>query len=112
MSRAGRRVRCAVDAERVFALTGGNPYFVGELVATADAARVPPTVVDAVHRFSDILAGLAARKEAKVTVAHVLDAFGDRAFGALLAVVAIATLFPCEGRVAVFFQWLTAADRI
>ncbi|WP_188743775.1 hypothetical protein [Agromyces bauzanensis] len=48
MSRAGRRVRCAVDAERVFALTGGNPYFVGELVATADAARVPPIVVDAV----------------------------------------------------------------
>lgn len=28
---------------------------------------------------------------------------------ALLAVVAIATLFPCEGRVAVFFEWLTAA---
>ncbi|WP_136708157.1 LuxR family transcriptional regulator [Agromyces sp. H66] len=37
-----------LDAERVFALTGGNPYFVGELVATADAAVVPPTVVDAV----------------------------------------------------------------
>ena len=28
---------------------------------------------------------------------------------ALLAVVAIATLFPCEGRGAVFFEWLTAA---
>ncbi len=27
---------------------------------------------------------------------------------ALLAVVAIATLFPCEGQVAVFFEWLTA----
>ena len=28
---------------------------------------------------------------------------------ALLAVVAIATVFPCEGRGAVFFEWLTAA---
>ncbi|WP_448002598.1 ATP-binding protein [Agromyces bauzanensis] len=37
-----------LDPDRVFALTGGNPYFVSELVATADAARVPPTVVDAV----------------------------------------------------------------
>jgi sodium/bile acid cotransporter 7 len=27
---------------------------------------------------------------------------------ALLAVVAIATIFPCEGQVAVFFEWLTA----
>jgi len=51
-------------------------------------------VVDAVHRFSDILAGLAARKEAKVTVADVLDAFGDRAFGALLAVFAAPLALP------------------
>jgi DNA-binding CsgD family transcriptional regulator/tetratricopeptide (TPR) repeat protein len=37
-----------LDADRVFELTGGNPYFVSELVASADAAHVPPTVVDAV----------------------------------------------------------------
>lgn len=37
-----------LDAARVFAMTEGNPYFVSELVASADAARVPPTVVDAV----------------------------------------------------------------
>jgi hypothetical protein len=51
-------------------------------------------VVDDVHRFSDILAGLAARPHPKVTVADVLDAFGDRAFGALLAVFAAPLALP------------------
>ena len=37
-----------LDAERVFEMTEGNPYFVSELVASADEASVPPTVVDAV----------------------------------------------------------------
>ncbi|HWH97437.1 MAG TPA: AAA family ATPase [Pseudolysinimonas sp.] len=37
-----------LDADRVFAQTSGNPYFVSELVASADAASVPPTVVAAV----------------------------------------------------------------
>lgn len=37
-----------LDPARVFALTRGNPYFVSELVASADAAHVPRTVVDAV----------------------------------------------------------------
>ena len=37
-----------LDADRVYAMTEGNPYFVSELVASADEARVPPTVVDAV----------------------------------------------------------------
>ncbi|MEI5584190.1 MULTISPECIES: ATP-binding protein [unclassified Agromyces] len=37
-----------LDVGRVVALTEGNPYFVSEIVASADAARVPPTVVDAV----------------------------------------------------------------
>ncbi|MEV1131991.1 AAA family ATPase [Agromyces sp. NPDC049794] len=40
--------RTGVDAVRVFALTGGNPYFASELIASADAAVVPRTVVDAV----------------------------------------------------------------
>ncbi|MFE5670025.1 ATP-binding protein [Agromyces sp. NPDC056523] len=37
-----------LDVERVVALTEGNPYFVSEIVASADEVRVPPTVVDAV----------------------------------------------------------------
>ena len=37
-----------LDADRVFEMTEGNPYFVSELVASADEASVPPTVVDAV----------------------------------------------------------------
>lgn len=37
-----------LDADRVYAMTAGNPYFVSELVASADEAGVPPTVVDAV----------------------------------------------------------------
>ncbi|WP_395244521.1 ATP-binding protein [Agromyces sp. MMS24-K17] len=37
-----------LDPARVFALTAGNPYFVGELVSSADAEHVPRTIVDAV----------------------------------------------------------------
>ena len=37
-----------LDAEKAFALTDGNPYFVSELVASAVGSSVPPTVVDAV----------------------------------------------------------------
>ena len=37
-----------LDAEEVYALSDGNPYFVNELVASAVGSSVPPTVVDAV----------------------------------------------------------------
>jgi DNA-binding CsgD family transcriptional regulator len=37
-----------LDAEEVFTLSDGNPYFVSELVASAIGSTVPPTVVDAV----------------------------------------------------------------
>ena len=37
-----------LDADRVYATSAGNPYFVSELVASADDTGVPPTVVDAV----------------------------------------------------------------
>jgi predicted ATPase len=37
-----------LDAEEVFTLSDGNPYFVSELVASAIGSIVPPTVVDAV----------------------------------------------------------------
>ncbi|GIG59726.1 LuxR family transcriptional regulator [Longispora fulva] len=38
----------AVDADEVFAVTAGNPYFVTELLAGGDAAAVPLTIADAV----------------------------------------------------------------
>jgi DNA-binding CsgD family transcriptional regulator/tetratricopeptide (TPR) repeat protein len=38
----------SVDPDRVYALTDGNPYFASEIIASADAAHVPRTVVDAV----------------------------------------------------------------
>lgn len=37
-----------LDAARVYGATDGNPYYVTELIASADEATVPPTVVDAV----------------------------------------------------------------
>ena len=38
----------SLDADEVFALSDGNPYFVSELIASAVGSNVPPTVVDAV----------------------------------------------------------------
>jgi DNA-binding CsgD family transcriptional regulator/energy-coupling factor transporter ATP-binding protein EcfA2 len=37
-----------VDADEVFAMTSGNPFFVTEVLAGGDGGRVPSTVVDAV----------------------------------------------------------------
>ena len=37
-----------VDANDLFALTSGNPFFVHELLASAQGERVPPTIADAV----------------------------------------------------------------
>ena len=37
-----------VDADEVFALTSGNPFFVTEVLAGGDGDRVPSTIVDAV----------------------------------------------------------------
>ncbi len=38
----------SVDAHDLFALTSGNPFFVQELLASAQGERVPPTIADAV----------------------------------------------------------------
>ena len=38
----------SVDAHDLFALTSGNPFFVHELLASAQGERVPPTIADAV----------------------------------------------------------------
>ena len=40
--------RHPADADEVFRLTRGNPFFVTEALATTEAGDVPPTVVDAV----------------------------------------------------------------
>ena len=37
-----------VDVNDLFALTAGNPFFVHELLASAQGERVPPTITDAV----------------------------------------------------------------
>ncbi|MEP6665829.1 MAG: AAA family ATPase [Nocardioidaceae bacterium] len=37
-----------VDPNEVFSVTGGNPFFVQEVLASAPGSSVPPTVVDAV----------------------------------------------------------------
>ncbi|GIE33170.1 LuxR family transcriptional regulator [Actinoplanes italicus] len=39
----------AVDPERVFAVTSGNPFFVTEVLGTGDTDGVPATVTEAVH---------------------------------------------------------------
>ena len=48
---AVRRLSAAagVDADEVFAVTAGNPYFVAEVLAAGDAAAVPLTITDAVQ---------------------------------------------------------------
>src|SRR5689334_1898864 len=38
----------SVDVNDLFALTSGNPFFVHELLASAQGERVPPTIADAV----------------------------------------------------------------
>jgi DNA-binding CsgD family transcriptional regulator/tetratricopeptide (TPR) repeat protein len=38
-----------IDADEIFAVTSGNPYFVAEMLATGDAAAVPATITDAVQ---------------------------------------------------------------
>jgi len=48
---AVRRLSAAfgVDADEVFAVTSGNPYFVAEVLAAGGAAAVPLTIADAVQ---------------------------------------------------------------
>jgi DNA-binding CsgD family transcriptional regulator/energy-coupling factor transporter ATP-binding protein EcfA2 len=44
-----------IDADRVFAATSGNPFFVAEVLASGDVSGVPPTVAEAVRaRLGDL----------------------------------------------------------
>jgi DNA-binding CsgD family transcriptional regulator/tetratricopeptide (TPR) repeat protein len=57
----------SVDAHDLFELTSGNPFFVHELLASAQGERVPPTIADAIlarvrsldHPVQDMLEQLA-----------------------------------------------------
>ncbi|MBB6168220.1 exopolysaccharide biosynthesis protein [Chelatococcus composti] len=56
-----------------------------------------PVVFEAVRprrRFSEVLRELAAFPAERVRVADILDAFGDRAFGALMLVFAVPNVLP------------------
>ena len=45
----------AMDADEVFAVTSGNPFFVSEVLASGDFGGVPPTIAEAVlARLSDL----------------------------------------------------------
>lgn len=50
-----------LDAENVFAMTSGNPFFVAEMLANGDSDRVPSTIIDSVqgrlHRLDALTQG-------------------------------------------------------
>ena len=48
VARRGRRRSPARTATTVYAATGGNPFYVTELLASRDAAELPPSVANAV----------------------------------------------------------------
>jgi hypothetical protein len=54
----------------------------------------PDTDAEPRRRFSEILSDLASRPAAAVSLGDVLDAFGDRAFGALMLVFAAPNMLP------------------
>ncbi|MGR2752702.1 ATP-binding protein [Agromyces arachidis] len=71
-----------VAADRIYALTRGNPYFVSEIIASADADVVPPTVVDAVTGRLRRLAG--AVQDELEQLAVVPSAVDSRLLAALV----------------------------
>jgi hypothetical protein len=54
----------------------------------------PDTDAEPRRRFSEILSDLASRPAATVSLGDVLDAFGDRAFGALMLLFAAPNMLP------------------
>ena len=59
------------------------------------AAVVPPdTDAEPRQRFSEVLNDLARRPTSAISLGNVLDAFGDRAFGALMLVFAAPNMLP------------------
>lgn len=60
----------------------------------ATAARVGAAPHYNGRRFSEVMEALAACDEERISVARILDAFGDRAFGALMLVFAAPNILP------------------
>jgi hypothetical protein len=58
-------------------------------IASSDRADTEPR-----RRFSEILESLASRPTPSISVADVLSAFGDRAFGALMLIFAAPNMLP------------------
>src|SRR5918993_1800459 len=54
----------------------------------------PDDDVEPRQRFSEVLSDLAGRPAAAVSLGDVLDAFGDRAFGALMLLFAAPNMLP------------------
>ena len=46
------------------------------------------------QRFSEVLSGLASRPASSISIGDVLNAFGDRAFGALMLLFAVPNVLP------------------
>jgi hypothetical protein len=62
--------------------------------STLALAVSPDTDAEPRRRFSEILSDLASRPAAAVSLGDVLDAFGDRAFGALMLLFAAPNMLP------------------
>jgi hypothetical protein len=54
----------------------------------------PDDDVEPRQRFSEVLSGLASRPAAAISIGDVLNAFGDRAFGALMLLFAAPNMLP------------------
>ncbi|MCB5176897.1 exopolysaccharide biosynthesis protein [Microvirga lenta] len=54
----------------------------------------PDDAVEPRQRFSEVLSDLADRPSQAISIGHVLDAFGDRAFGALMLLFAAPNVLP------------------
>jgi tetratricopeptide (TPR) repeat protein len=71
-----------LDPDEIFTMTAGNPYFVNEMVASAEGSTVPPTVVDAV--LGRLRRLPAVSQEAIELMAVVPSALNRRLIDALL----------------------------
>ncbi|GAA4589855.1 DNA-binding CsgD family transcriptional regulator/tetratricopeptide (TPR) repeat protein [Actinoplanes octamycinicus] len=64
----------ALDPERIFAVTSGNPFFVTEVLGAGDADAVPATVTEAVHaRLQGLDPGCRAALGTLAVVPHAVE---------------------------------------
>jgi len=90
---AVRRLGSAADADEIFAVTSGNPYFVTELLASGNPRVVPLTVADAVHAR---LARLGPADRERVGRLAVVPSAVPGWLAAALVPGGLATLAPAE----------------